>query len=106
MVTEIFKYILWFLRGISGFSILPLTKIAPQATRPHEPSTRRPWGTIERGESISVRLGDGQGFTSNRGSTSILYADFYLTKKILAGGGAIETLLRPVTATQPEPVGQ
>ena len=40
IVTEIFKYILWFLGGISGFSILPLTKILPQATRPHEPSTR------------------------------------------------------------------
>ena len=30
-LTEIFKYILWLLLGMSGFSILPLTEIALQA---------------------------------------------------------------------------
>ena len=38
VVTEILEYILLFLCGMSGFSILPFTKIAPQATQPHETS--------------------------------------------------------------------
>ena len=55
IVTEIFKYILWFLRGILGFSILPFTKISPQATWPHEPSTRNFWlFLVECGRTVCV----------------------------------------------------